>query len=36
MSDIDLIDAVSHVTGEACHEIRRRPWVRPCFPGCSA
>ena len=27
MSDIDLIDAVAHVTGEDAHEIRRRGFM---------
>ena len=27
MSDIELIDAVAHVTGEDAHEIRRRGFV---------
>ena len=27
MSDIDLIDAVAHVTGEDSHEIRRRGFM---------
>jgi hypothetical protein len=30
MSDIDLIDAVAHVTGEDSHEIRRRGFVLTC------
>jgi len=28
MSDLELIDAVAHVTGETQHEIRRRGCVR--------
>ena len=28
MSDLELIDAVAHVTGEDAHEIRRRGFVR--------
>jgi xanthine dehydrogenase molybdopterin-binding subunit B len=27
MSDLELIDAVAHVTGEDAHEIRRRGFV---------
>jgi hypothetical protein len=27
MSDLELIDAVAHVTGEDSHEIRRRGFV---------
>jgi hypothetical protein len=27
MSDLELIDAVAHVTGEDFHEIRRRGFV---------
>jgi hypothetical protein len=27
MSDLELIDAVAHVTGETQHEIRRRGFV---------
>jgi hypothetical protein len=30
MSDLELIDAVAHVTGETQHEIRRRGFVLTC------
>ena len=30
MSDLELIDAVAHVTGEDAHEIRRRGFVLAC------
>jgi hypothetical protein len=30
MSDLELINAVAHVTGETQHEIRRRGFVLAC------
>jgi xanthine dehydrogenase molybdopterin-binding subunit B len=32
MSDLELIDAVAHVTGEDAHEIRRRGFVLTDLP----